>query len=52
MSSVPEIYFQPMSDISQTHIDVFQMTTELTQHVSNLQLPYNGVLAAFMGIGV
>ena len=44
-----------MSNVSPTHIDVFdvfQTTTELTERVSNLQLPYNGVLAAFSGIGI
>ena len=33
-------------------IDVFRTTTELTERVSNEQLPYNGVLAAVMGIGI
>ena len=50
--------FEPMCNLSPTHtdvyvdvFDVFRMTTELTERVSNLQLPYNGVLAAFRGIG-
>ena len=40
--------FEPMSNI----FDVFRTTKELTERVSNLQLPYNGVLEAFMRIGI
>ena len=32
--------------------DMFQTTTELTECISNLQLTYNGLMSAFMGIGI
>jgi len=32
--------------------DVFRTTTELIEHVSNLQLTYNGTLVAFRWFGI
>lgn len=33
-------------------MQMYAVSTELTERVSNLQLPYIGVLAAFRGIGI
>ena len=35
-----------------TYEDVLRTTTKLTERVYNLQLPYNGVLTTFIGIGI